>query len=191
MGQDTEKKIDRRVLYTKMFLRESLLELMREKPVDKITPTELCRRAGINRNTFYSHYYAVRDVLKEIEDEFTGQVADSLNSMLSSADIFALLNRVCELIYERRDFCKVLLSANGDVIFLKTVVELYSNRVMSDWEQRGVRLDDASMKMVYDYVVYGSIAIIRAWASDDMKTPPGEIAKLIGSVSVGGISALT
>jgi predicted transcriptional regulator len=44
--------MDRRVLYTKMFLREALFELMREKPIGKITPTELCRKANINRNIF-------------------------------------------------------------------------------------------------------------------------------------------
>lgn len=191
MEQTNDKKTDRRVLYTKMFLKESLLELMKTKPVDKITPTELCRHAGINRNTFYSHYYTVREVLNEIEDEFSDQVADSLKSMLSSADIFSLLNRVCELIYERKDFCKVLLSANGDVIFLKKVLELYSDMIMSEWAQRGIRLDGDPMKMVYDYVVQGSIAIIRAWATDDMKAPPGEIAQLIGKVTIGGISALT
>ena len=47
----SEKKIDRRVRYTKMVLRESLLELMKTKPVVKITTTELCKHADINRNT--------------------------------------------------------------------------------------------------------------------------------------------
>ena len=34
---------DRRVKFTKMVLRESLLELMREKPIGEITVTELCK----------------------------------------------------------------------------------------------------------------------------------------------------
>ena len=45
MDQSQKSKTDRRILYTKIFLKEALLELMKEKPVDKITPTELCRKA--------------------------------------------------------------------------------------------------------------------------------------------------
>ena len=84
MVQKSDTKIDRRVLYTKMFLKESLLELMKEKPIDKITPTELCRHAGINRNTFYKHYYTTRDLLQEIEEEFSAQLVESIGD---SADL--------------------------------------------------------------------------------------------------------
>ena len=38
---------DRRVKFTKMVLRESLLELMREKPIGEITVTELCKNARV------------------------------------------------------------------------------------------------------------------------------------------------
>ena len=47
-----EKKQDARVRYTKMMIRNSLLELLRTKPIAKITVTEICEMAGINRATF-------------------------------------------------------------------------------------------------------------------------------------------
>ena len=43
---------DRRVKYTLLALRGSLLELMREKDVSRITVKELCERADVNRGTF-------------------------------------------------------------------------------------------------------------------------------------------
>ena len=46
------KKQDARVRYTKMMVKSSLLELMQTKPVAKITVTEICEKAGINRATF-------------------------------------------------------------------------------------------------------------------------------------------
>ena len=106
MEKDQNVKTDRRVLYTKMFLKESLLELMKEKPVDKITPTELCRKAQINRNTFYTHYYTARDVLVEIETEFSTQIIDSLSSRFTAEniDIPQMLDEICRMIYEKQDF---------------------------------------------------------------------------------------
>ena len=107
MHPNQKSKTDRRVLYTKMFLKESLLELMKEKPVGKITPTELCRKAEINRNTFYAHYYSTRDVLEEIEDEFSAQIIELLKNRFSAWNIGIahMLNEICRIIYEKRDFC--------------------------------------------------------------------------------------
>ena len=186
------EKTDRRVLYTKMFLKESLLGLMKEKPVDKITPTELCRKAEINRNTFYKHYYTARDVLKEIEEEFSAQIIDSLSNRFSAEniDIPRMLNEICQIIYERRDFCKILLSENGDAAFLEEVVTLGKNVIIRGWKKEGVALPDDRMEMFFAYIVNGSIALIRRWSADDMKNPPGEIAELIERATYGGINGM-
>ena len=58
-----DKTQDARVRYTKMMIRNSLLELLSTKPIAKITVTEICERAGINRATFYAHYTDPTDQL--------------------------------------------------------------------------------------------------------------------------------
>ena len=39
-----------------MVLKQSLLKLLKEKPVNKITVKEVCELAQLNRATFYAHY---------------------------------------------------------------------------------------------------------------------------------------
>ena len=70
-----EKKQDARVRYTKMMIRNSLLELLRTKPIAKITVTEICEMAGINRATFYAHYSDPSDLLHALESEIIEDVA--------------------------------------------------------------------------------------------------------------------
>lgn len=41
----------------------ALVELMEEKPLDKITITELVQRAGVGRSSFYRHFSNKEDVL--------------------------------------------------------------------------------------------------------------------------------
>ncbi|MBR5620801.1 MAG: TetR family transcriptional regulator C-terminal domain-containing protein [Clostridia bacterium] len=192
MEKDQKAKTDRRVLYTKMFLRESLLELMKEKPVDKITPTELCRKAEINRNTFYTHYYTARDVLEEVETEFSTQIIDSLSSRFSAEniDIPQMLNEICRMIYEKQDFCKILLSENGDAAFLEGVITLGKNVIIQGWQKVGVSLPDDQMEMFFSFIISGSIAMIRNWAANDMKNTPGEIARLIERAAYRGINGM-
>ncbi|MBQ6165712.1 MAG: TetR/AcrR family transcriptional regulator C-terminal domain-containing protein [Clostridia bacterium] len=185
-------KTDRRVLYTKMFLKESLLELMKEKPVDKITPTELCRKAEINRNTFYKHYYTARDVLEEIEDEFSAQIVDSLSGFFLSGvlDIRQMLNEICRIVYENKDFCRILLSDNGDAAFFEKMVMLAKDVIIKNWQKDGVSLPDDQMDMFFAFTVNGSIALIGRWAANDMKNPPAEVAQLIERAAYGGINGL-
>ncbi|MBQ6022414.1 MAG: TetR/AcrR family transcriptional regulator [Clostridia bacterium] len=192
MAKDQNAKTDRRVMYTKMFLKESLLELMREKPVDKITPTELCRKAQINRNTFYTHFYTARDVLEEIESEFSTQIIDSLSSRFSAEniDIPQMLNEICRIIYEKQDFCKILLSENGDAAFFEKVITLGKSVIVNGWHKQGITLSDDQMEMFFAYIVNGSIALIRKWASAEMKNTPEEIAKLIERATYGGINGM-
>ncbi len=190
MVHKPETKTDRRVLYTKMFLKESLLELMKEKPVDKITPTELCRHANINRNTFYTHYYSVRDVLEELELEFSEQIVDSLTIRFSASEYDEMLQEICRIIYDRRDFCKILLSENGDTAFFNNVIGMGKPFVIAQWRDSGIELSDEDMEMFFAFIVSGSVAIVRKWAASDMKQTPEYIARLIRGAANGGIDGM-
>ena len=187
-----QNKTDRRVLYTKMFLKESLLELMKEKAIDKITPTELCRKANINRNTFYTHYYTPRDVLAEIETDFSTQIIDSLRSKFTSAniDIPQMLKEICCIIHTQKEFCKVLLSENGDAAFFENVISLGKPMIMDGWRADGMKLGENEMEMIFAFIVNGSIALIRKWAATDMLEPPEKVAILIERIAYNGINEL-
>ncbi len=185
-----QEKTDRRVLYTKMFLKEALLELMKDKAIDKITPTELCRKANINRNTFYTHYYTPRDVLTEVEADFSAQIIESLSSQFTDEDIeiSQMLKEICRIVYAQKDFCKVLLSENGDAAFFENVISAGKPVVTDGWRSEGVSLDDDEMDMLFAFIVNGSIALIKKWAASDMTEQPEKIAAMLEQISYGGIN---
>ena len=64
-----ERKTDRRTLYTRMVIKDALLNLLAEKEYADITIADLCREAEINRGTFYLHYDNLRRVMDELFDE--------------------------------------------------------------------------------------------------------------------------
>ena len=65
----TERKTDRRTLYTRQVIKDALLELLGEQPYDRINVTMLCRQAEITRATFYLHYAGMNEVLDEVITE--------------------------------------------------------------------------------------------------------------------------
>ena len=65
MSEKTRKQ-DRRTRYTRQTIKDTFLELLKQKSFTKITVTEICKNAEINRGTFYLHYYDIYDVLSDI-----------------------------------------------------------------------------------------------------------------------------
>lgn len=63
------KKQDPRTVQTKALIKQTLLEMLKKSTFDKITVSELCKIAGINRGTFYLHYCDLWAVLEELEEE--------------------------------------------------------------------------------------------------------------------------
>ena len=69
---------DQRVIQTKRSLHGALLALLKNKPLESISVSELCREAGINRGTFYLHYKDVgalfdehlRSLLQDLEESY-------------------------------------------------------------------------------------------------------------------------
>ena len=43
----------------------ALMEILKTKSFEYITVSEICKKAGVNRSTFYLHYENTRDLLEE------------------------------------------------------------------------------------------------------------------------------
>jgi len=77
---------------TKMNL--ALISLLKKKPFDYITVSEICEMAGVNRSTFYLHYETVGDLL----DETTRYLLDDFLSYYSTKTQSIAFNLMeCEL----------------------------------------------------------------------------------------------
>ncbi len=75
---------------TKRALVASLKELMAEKPLDKITVTDLTEHCGVNRMTFYYHFKDIYDLVEWacIEDA-TRALAGQKDLRYLAAGLFA------------------------------------------------------------------------------------------------------
>ena len=65
---------DLRIVKTRTNIKNSLIDLLAEKNVSKITVTELAEKAMINRKTFYRHYHTVQDVVDDINYDIVNDV---------------------------------------------------------------------------------------------------------------------
>lgn len=178
---------DRRVLYTKMFLKESLLALMEQKPAGKISTSELCRHAGINRNTFYTHYKTVEELLSEIEKDLYDQIKEAVDHSWVHGSIALLLEELFAIFDANSDFCKVLFQKNYDH-FLQKMFEMFYEQAVTDWEILGHHEDKERLDMLYLFLSCSWLSVIRGWILGEIKENPRELAALIEKANYFGLS---
>lgn len=82
-----EKKEYRSAVRSRRLIREAFLELLRRKPYEKITVTDIVTLADINRSTFYAHYPDVRGLVEELVKD----VLDRSDALAREMDIAAFL----------------------------------------------------------------------------------------------------
>lgn len=59
--------------FTKQAIKAAFLELLDEKPLNKISVRDIVERCGINRNSFYYHFQDIPSLLGEIIVEQIGR----------------------------------------------------------------------------------------------------------------------
>ena len=106
-----EKKTDRRILKTKRALRESLLYLLKEQPIQKISVSRLCEKSDINRSTFYTYYSSPMDLLESIEDEILNTLEEDMIQFEKENSISQLMNSIIFYMQRRQGFCIIIRPA--------------------------------------------------------------------------------
>lgn len=66
--------MDKRIKKTHDAVYNAVFDLSIEKELDKITVLELCKKAGINKSTFYLHYKSIDDCFQKCFAYFSKKV---------------------------------------------------------------------------------------------------------------------
>lgn len=186
------EKEDRRVKYSKMVLKESLIKLLEKKDISQITIKEICEDADINRATFYSHYSDQYDLLRKIENELLDNVREHLsefNQEIDSMNSVIVAERIFEYIKENAKICKLLLSERGDIAFQKKVMMLVYDRIITDLTGKN-KISKEDAEYIYLYTITGCVGILQKWLEEDMKKSSRFMAELVINLTIGSMSMI-
>ena len=169
----------------------ALISLLKEKPFDYITVSEICSKAGVNRSTFYLHYETIGDLLEEttryVLDDFltyfTEDIKSSVENLRNSKleELFFIRSEylVPYLTYVRDNkeiFVTVLYhfkTFNFDDIH-KNMFEYIYIPVL---DRFGISEEERNYVMMY--YLNGIMAIITEWIKEDCRKPIEDIIDII------------
>ncbi len=171
---------DRRTKYTKSVIREALFDLMEDRPINKITVTDICKEADINRSTFYSYYEDVYGLLSSIQNELFENVMLSLSSENWFEDLV-------ELVDKNRDLCKVLFGPHGDASFLRQLLYLGYENSVALWKKNYPDASPEVLDYLYAFISSGVIGILENWVFSDYAISIEEVGELVMGFSMQGL----
>ena len=182
---------DLRVVKTKGSIRNALFELMSEKELAKITISEICVRAKINRKTFYSHYRAPGDVIEELENE----VLDTFSEILrrggdSILDIGAAIRDISATIEQRREFFKQFMRLNPDLFNKGKIKAMLCRVIIVSLKNAGALTEnETALKAAANFSISGVLALYSAWFDGDCKEELSFITDTAVNMVTRGLSA--
>ena len=172
---------------TAVLMDEALLILLETKDFEFITIKEICKKAGVNRSTFYLHYQNTSELLaeaielinKRFTESFKVQSFDAINANKESSFFITpeYIVPYLKFVKENKKLFKLIHEKpyvfNNERAFKKLYKSIFS--VILD--KFGVREDEK--QYVFSFYTQGTLAIIMKWIENDCTDEIDRIVSII------------
>ena len=159
------RRTDRRIERTRANVVAAMRELIMERDYADITVTEIARRAGVDRKTFYLHYATKDALLRAIEREGAQGLLEMLHShtrpgeVLNVADICEALDAALgqDLELHRR------LASNPSYGFVASDEKAIVRDALVDALRAIFDVDETALRLCAEFYAAGLVATYVDW----------------------------
>ena len=170
-------KEDRRIRKSKNALKRALFEQIMKKRFSKITVSEICEAADVNRSTFYSNYEDMQALLSDIHNDFFEEMMkhafkESKDSLLNYQLTKNTLYGMIEYVEKNRKTIQILFHQGNQEILERDMVNYFINRHCSNTSNK---VD--SYPFLYHTLAFFSL--LSTWVKDDFPCSADHLAQII------------
>ena len=114
----------RSAIRSRKLIIDALADLLQEKPLDKITVTDVVSRADINRGTFYAHFHDIPDVVDHLIQLTFSAIRDAMIEQTNHFDNIGhtLLITIQQILEADLPFYQKILNSNASMILQEQLV---------------------------------------------------------------------
>lgn len=183
------KSLDRRAKMTRELLKQSLIELMKDRPIHEISIKKICETADINRSTFYHHYDSQFELFNDILNDIGNDIAQTIKSHQSSSTwLKDILNDAFTYIENRREMFLVVLSENSGLSVGET---------LTSYVERFINMSSEPSNEIVNYCTQfataGMTSVVWKWLNHEDRMPAKDLANMVAALltpSIGRFSLL-
>lgn len=174
-------KTDARIRYTRMVIKNSFIELLKERPVNRVTVKDVCDMAEINRATFYKHYTDCFDLLEKIEDEMILELQQLVQES-QNKNIAIVFNKMFKKIKEGGTLYITIASNHGDSTFPNRILNMFYEQAYPFFESQSPNTSKQKQEWDYYFLANGCAGILSHWINNGMKENTKELSEYISQL---------
>lgn len=175
---------DRRTIKTKRAIRNTFISLLREKPLNKITVSEISEKADLGRGTFYLHYKDVYDLYEQMEDKLymgLGEIVDASYAKNEHMDIKVLSQTILEYVSANKEAFQLFTFSENYGKLLHKLRVLFCEKIFEYRKEKHISLQE---RIDIIFLVSGITGIIEEWLADDIDISQEQLALRLHDILV-------
>ena len=165
---------DIRIIKTRQAIEMAMSDLLKEKTFDQITTTELVKRAGISRSSFYTHYQDKYEMIDQYQRVFFTKVETIFDQ--NGTDVRNAIFEIFDFLYQE-SVLSALLSENGTReihIYLRQKLKALLTTVIPP-HLAPKKLDQVRIDYQTTYSAHAIFGMVQLWIKRGKKESPREI----------------
>lgn len=181
--------LDYRKKCTQKLVKETMIELLEEKPLHKIKVKELCEKAGINRATFYHNFEDIYNLYESLENDFFenySKIISPKKMFSSSYEMGKMFIEQTEYFFDNKRLFMIFYRSDRCSILLEKLMEEETKWMTSfedykKWEKdENIAFDSAEeLKKMNIFAINGTFGLVYNIFSSGKDINPQELAELI------------
>lgn len=184
-----EMKADLRVVKTRAAIKNTIKQMICEKPLSEITVKELTERAMIHRKTFYLHYESIEDLFEDLANDIVRSYNERIDKLPPGTPFSDINGEFFEFMAEQEPYVeKIFCSPEYGDVLTRMLIEMIQHHKGRNnpykkfpWEEQ---------EIINTYLVLGSVNIYRTWVRDGKLIPIDRLRELAGNLMSNGIESL-
>lgn len=172
---------------TKRALEQSLKNLLQQKPLSKITISDITEDCGISRMTFYYHFKDIYDLVEWACAEDAARALQNKKTYDTWQQDFV---QIFHAVRENKVFVMNVYRCVNREQVEKYLVPLTDQLIMGVITERaaGMTVREADQQFIAQVYSYAFVGIMLDWIRDDMRADPEELVNRLAMVIHGGIT---
>ena len=162
----------RNAIRSRNLIKEAFVELLNEKPIEKITVTDIVRRADINRGTFDAHYVDTNDVLEQIQNEIIEKILQFIGEFKYESlikDTNLILSKLTKYFEQDLNFYRKLVSGYGSEEFLNQIKVIFIDAIYHNKEIPIEIKNKKAFEVQINFFAGGIISLYEDWFNGNIK----------------------
>lgn len=184
------KSEQRRFHFSRQALRKALLDMMVDAPIESLAVTELCRRADINRSTFYLYYVDIYDLFNSILADFQQDMEHALANFSEYKPSVELLTRAFEVLNNNQDLCQVMLGKYSNEAQTYQIAFSLRRKDMIAWKATFQNAQDSTLALMQAFAVGAQLNLLKHWVANGFKETPIQLAKIASELLMNGFGSI-